>query len=121
MCVLLASGFRLAASRFRLPASGFRLPASGFWLLASGFWLLASGFWLLASGFWLLASPLTDPFSVQQHIQGVLHGTGGSDFSGVDKENLIGIRDGVQAMRDDDLRARLRQPIEYLLELLLGH
>ena len=41
--------------------------------------------------------------------------------AGVDEEDLVGVRDRVQAMRDDDFRRRRRQSCEDLLEQLLGH
>src|SRR5262249_22637710 len=62
---------------------------------------------------------LADSLAVEQHIEGLLHGTCGDDLSGVDEEDLIGVGDRVEAMRDDDLRRRCGQLVQDLLKLLL--
>src|SRR3954451_12839917 len=53
--------------------------------------------------------PLTRPVMVQQQVECVAHRTGPRELAGVDEENLVGIFDRVQPVRNDHLRRGLRQ------------
>src|SRR5262245_55459002 len=74
--------------------------------------------WLRVVG--ISTRSLTHPFSVHQHIEGMLHRTGWSNLSRIDEENLVGVRNCIQAVGDDDFRRGCRQLIEDLPELLFG-
>ena len=41
---------------------------------------------------------------MQEHVDGLLHGTGGGDGAAIDEEDLVGVLDGVEAVRDDNAR-----------------
>src|SRR5215475_10772245 len=64
---------------------------------------------------------LADSLPVEEHIEGVLHRTCGNDLTGVDEEDLVGIRDRIQPVRDDDLGCRFRELTQNLLQLLFGN
>src|SRR5215475_5115785 len=64
---------------------------------------------------------LADSLPVEEHIEGVLHRTCGNDLTGVDEEDLVGIRDRIQPVRDDDLGGRFRELTQNLFELLFGN
>ena len=55
---------------------------------------------------------LTFAFAAEQHVDGVFHGAGGNDLSGIHKENFVRIGDRIQAMRDDDFGCRCRQLVQ---------
>jgi hypothetical protein len=55
-----------------------------------------------------------DSLAVQKHVQSVLHGTGRNNLAGIDEENFVGVGDGIEAMRDNDLCRRRRQLVEDL-------
>jgi hypothetical protein len=44
---------------------------------------------------------LTGSLLVQQHVNGMLHGTGQRDLAGIYEEDLVDIVDGVQAVSDN--------------------
>jgi len=56
----------------------------------------------------IVCAPLALSLAMQQHINRLLHGAGTGDRSAVHEEDLVGVLDGVQAMRDDDARGLFR-------------
>src|ERR1700691_2737882 len=66
------------------------------------------------------AARLTCSLLMQQHLEGMFHGAGECDGSGVHEEDLVYLVDGVQAVRDDDLGGLRGQLGQNLFEKLLG-
>ena len=63
---------------------------------------------------------LTDPFSVQQHVDSLVQAAGPGDLTRIDEEDLVGILDGIQAMRDDDTGGARRQVTQDLFQQFFG-
>jgi hypothetical protein len=59
---------------------------------------------ILQLNFWLAYS-----FTMQQHVDGLVQGAGTCDGACIDKEDLVGIFDGIKAMSDDDPGRGIRQ------------
>ncbi len=56
-----------------------------------------------------LWTALTHPFPFQQHIQCITKCSGTGYFTGVYKEDLICMRNGIETMRNDDAGSGFRQ------------
>src|SRR6185312_2685298 len=63
----------------------------------------------------------TRAFFVEQQIDRVLHRARERNLTGVHEEDLVDIRNRVQAVRDDDARCRCRQFVEDLLQQFLRY
>ena len=47
---------------------------------------------------------LARPLPMQQHLHSMLHGAGRCERTAVHEEDLVGVADGVETVRDDDFR-----------------
>jgi len=52
---------------------------------------------------------LARAFAVEEHVDRLFHRARALDRTGIHEENLVGVLNGIQTVRDDDARRRCRQ------------